>query len=84
MKKNGLLISPSTLFGVLSGNPEALGTSSHEVDDLYLRANDNLGPLYTHFKSHDHDNLRALENHLKAIPKEMESNFANDGPSNLI
>lgn len=36
---------PSTLFEVLSENPKVLHTSSHQVSKLYLRPDDNLGPL---------------------------------------
>ena len=41
------------------------------------------GLFYTRTESHDYENLRAFENHQKAIAWQIESNFAIDGPSML-
>ena len=41
-------------------------------------------PLYRQIKNRDHENLRVLENHPKAMPCEIESHFVIDGPLSLV
>ena len=62
-----------TVFGLF-----LLGPHNFMVTALGLCVKWPLGQLYTQTKSHDHEILRALENHPKAIPWEMEIQFRND------